>query len=75
MADSPKNALSSKVHKAHVFLLLNYFNDISNTFVYFKQENQSLEKLSASEDSQQWQIYEKDCTEAVNQSRLSRIES
>lgn len=40
MVNSPKNALSGKTYKAYVFLLLNYFNDIANTFVYFKQENQ-----------------------------------
>lgn len=40
MVNSPKNALSGKTYKAYVFLLLSYFNDVANTFVYFKQENQ-----------------------------------
>lgn len=62
MVNSPKNALSGKTYKAYVFLLLNYFNDIANTFVYFKQENQIKCLWDA---SQWWQIYEKGCTEAV----------
>lgn len=65
MADSPKNAVPSEICETHVLLFLNDFTATSNAFVHFKQENQTLERLSASGNSREQQIHEEDCTEVV----------
>lgn len=49
VAGSAKNVLPSKIYNAHG--VINYFNDLSNTFGYFMQGNKSFEELRASENS------------------------